>query len=152
MIFQSLKIDGMLITRPICQSPDQLASPLKFCSLTLFFFFDHWSNHLLQRNPRFQAIELVKQPVPETLDMGFLFYVLQVECVTVNYKATHINTSMTHTYHQAGGWSCVSLRAANKNVPLQYIVRWPGKIILSDDNFYYITLGANNLFDFLLDR
>ena len=47
------------------------------------FFFDHWSDQLFQNNQRFQAIEFLDQPVPEKLDMGFLFYgheVLQVEC------------------------------------------------------------------------
>ena len=41
--------------------------------------------------------------VPEKLDMGFLFYddeVLHVECVIVKYKATRINTSVTHTYRR----------------------------------------------------
>ena len=40
------------------------------------------------------------RPVPEKLDMRFLFYgheVLQVECEIVKYKATRINTSVTHT-------------------------------------------------------
>ena len=27
-----------------------------FCSLTLFFFFNHWSNHLFPSNQRFQGI------------------------------------------------------------------------------------------------
>ena len=39
--------------------------------IKIFFFFDHWSNHLFQR---FQAIEFVNRPVPEKLEMGFLLY------------------------------------------------------------------------------
>ena len=38
---------------------------------------------MFQNNQRFQTIEFLDQPVPEKLDMGFLFYgheVLQVEC------------------------------------------------------------------------
>ena len=53
------------------------------------------SNPLFQSNQRFQAIEFMDRPVPEKLDMGFLFYgheVLQVECVIVKYKATRIKT------------------------------------------------------------
>ena len=65
-------------------------------------FFDYWSNQLFQSNQRFQAIEFADRarPVPEKLDVGFLFYgheVLQVECMIVKYKATRINTSVTHT-------------------------------------------------------
>ena len=50
--------------------------------ILLLFFFDHWSDQLFQNNQHFQAIEFLDQPVPEKLDMGFLFYgqeVLQVE-------------------------------------------------------------------------
>ena len=51
-------------------------------------------------NQRFQAIEFVYRTVPEKFDMGFLFYgheVLQMECVILKYRATRINTSVTHT-------------------------------------------------------
>ena len=41
-------------------------------TIILFFFFDHWSDHLFQSNQRFQAIEFVNRPVPDKLDMGFL--------------------------------------------------------------------------------
>ena len=37
--------------------------------IKIVLFFDHWSNHLFQSNQRFQAIELVHQPVPEKLDI-----------------------------------------------------------------------------------
>ena len=42
--------------------------------IKIVLFFDHWSNQLFQSNQHFQAIEFVKRPVPEKLDMGFLFY------------------------------------------------------------------------------
>ena len=68
------------------------------------YFFRPLSNVLLfQSNQRFQAIEFVDRHVPEKLDMRFLFYeheVLSVECVIVKYKATRINTSVTHTYRR----------------------------------------------------
>ena len=73
---------------------------LSFLFPSLFFFFDHWSNYLSQSNQCFQATEFVDRPILEKLDMGFLFYgheVLQVECMIVKYKATRINTSVTHT-------------------------------------------------------
>ena len=67
----------------------------------ILFFFHHWSDQLFQNNQHFQAIEFLDQPVPEKLDMGFLFYgyeVLQVECARIiKFKATRINTSVTHT-------------------------------------------------------
>ena len=59
---------------------------LEVLLIKIIVFFDHWSNHLFQSNQRFQAIEFEDRPVPEKLDMGFLFYeheVLQVECVIV---------------------------------------------------------------------
>ena len=62
----------------------------------ILFFFDHWSDQLFQNNQRFQAIEFLDQPVPEKLDMGFLFYgheVLQVECAdsqVQSYPYKHI--------------------------------------------------------------
>ena len=70
--------------------------------INFVLFIDHWSNHLFQSNQRFQAIEFVDWRVPEKLDIfrSFLFYgheVLQVECVTVKYKATRINTPATQT-------------------------------------------------------
>ena len=62
----------------------------------ILFFFDHWSDQLFQNNQHFQAIEFLDQPVPEKLDMGFLFYgheVLQVECAdsqVQSYPYKHI--------------------------------------------------------------
>ena len=47
---------------------------LEVLLLKIVLFFDHWSNQLFQSNQHFQAIEFVKRPVPEKLDMGFLFY------------------------------------------------------------------------------
>ena len=67
----------------------------------ILFIFDHWSDQLLfQNNQHIQAIEFLDQPAPEKLDMGFLFYgheVLQVDARIVKFKATRINTSVTHT-------------------------------------------------------
>ena len=57
------------------------------------------NRNLFHSNQRFQAIEFEDRPVPEELDIGFLFYgneVLQVENVTVKYKASRISPSMTH--------------------------------------------------------
>ena len=71
---------------------------LKVLLIKIVLFFDHRSNQLFQSNRLFQAIEFVDPPVPEKLDMGFLFYrheVLQVEWVMVKYKATHLNTYVT---------------------------------------------------------
>ena len=67
--------------------------------IKIVLFFDHWSNNLFQINQRFQVIEFVERAIPEKLDMGFPFYgheVLQVKYVTVKYKGTRINTSVTH--------------------------------------------------------
>ena len=47
---------------------------LEVLLIKIVLFFDHRSNHLFQSNQRFQAIEFVDRPVPEKLDMGFLFY------------------------------------------------------------------------------
>ena len=61
------------------------------------FFFDHWRDQLFQDNQHFQVIEFLDQPVPEKLDMGFLFYgheVLQVECAdsqVQSYPYKHIS-------------------------------------------------------------
>ena len=70
-----------------CQGPMTLSDfpvNLEFLLIEiLLFFFDHWSDQLFQNNQHFQAIEFLDQPVPEKLDMGFLFYgqeMLQVEC------------------------------------------------------------------------
>ena len=53
---------------------------IKVLLIKIVLFFDHWSdhlcfifNHLFQSNQRFQAIEFLDRPVPEKLDMGFLF-------------------------------------------------------------------------------
>ena len=77
---------------------------LKFCWLR-FFFFDHWSDQLFQNNQHFQATEFLDQPVPEKLDIGFLFYgheVLQVECMdsqVQSYPYKHI-----HDTYVTLGW------------------------------------------------
>ena len=61
------------------------------------FFFDHWRDQLFQDNQHFQVIEFLDQPVPEKLNMGFLFYeheVLQVECAdsqVQSYPYKHIS-------------------------------------------------------------
>ena len=65
-------------------------------------FIDHWSNHLFQSSQPFQAIEFFDWRVPEKLDIfrSFLFYwheMLQLECVTVKYKATRI-----HAFNKSG--------------------------------------------------
>ena len=82
---------------------------LEVLLIKIVLFFDHWSNQLFHGNQHFQATEFADRPVPEKLDMGFLFYghkVLQVECVIVKYKATRINTSVIHTWRQTRSWSC----------------------------------------------
>ena len=48
--------------------------PVNLEVIKIVLFFDHWTNQLFQSNLHFQAIEFVKRPVPEKLDMGFLFY------------------------------------------------------------------------------
>ena len=73
---------------------------IELLHIKIVLFFDHWSNHLFQSNQRFQAKEFVDRPVPEKLDIfrSVLFYgheVLQVESMTVKYKTTRINTSVT---------------------------------------------------------
>ena len=83
-----------------CQGPMTLSDfpvNLEFLLIEiLLFFFDHWSDQLFQNNQHFQAIEFLDQPVPEKLDMGFLFYgheVLQVECAdsqVQSYPYKHI--------------------------------------------------------------
>ena len=70
--------------------------------IKIFFSTTEVINAVFQSNQRFQTIELVDRTVPERLDIfrSFLFYeheVLQVECVTVKYKATRTNTCVTHT-------------------------------------------------------
>ena len=64
----------------------------------ILFFLDHWSDRLFQNNQPFQSIEFVDRPVGHVLHiLSYGHEVLQVECVIVKYKATHINTSVTHT-------------------------------------------------------
>ena len=58
----SLTIDVLLIT---------ILLPLLL--LLRFFFLDHWSVHLFQRNQRFQAIEFVDWPVREKLLIALIF-------------------------------------------------------------------------------
>ena len=102
----SLKINRMLISRLICMqwkftTPYQLASPSKFCSLRLFFFSTTEVITFSKLINAFKPYNSWNDPFdPEKLDMGFLFYghaVLQVEHVTVKYKGTWINTSVTRT-------------------------------------------------------
>ena len=64
--------------------------------ITLYFFSATEVYQLFQSNQRFQAIEFADRarPVPEKLDVGFLFY---GHDMIVKYKATRINTSVTHT-------------------------------------------------------
>ena len=72
-----------LISRSSILDPDFPVNLEVLLIKIILFFFDHWSDQLFQNNQRFQAIEFLDQPVPEKLDMGFLFYgheVLQVEC------------------------------------------------------------------------
>ena len=68
--------------------------------IAIVLSFDHGSKKLFQSNQRFQVIEFVDRPVPEKLDMGFLFCgheMPQVECVIIKYKATRMTTPMTQT-------------------------------------------------------
>ena len=72
-----------LISRSSILDPDFPVNLEVLLIKIILFFFDHWSDQLFQNNQHFQAIEFLDQPVPEKLDMGFLFYgheVLQVEC------------------------------------------------------------------------
>ena len=83
----------------------------------ILFFFDHWSDQLFQNNQHFQAIEFLDQPVPEKLDMGFLFYgheVLQVECAdsqVQSYPYKHIGD----TYVTLGRISTDAFLASHVN-------------------------------------
>ena len=45
---------------------------LEVLLINIILFCDHWSNHLFQSNQCFQVIEVVDQPVPEKLNVGFL--------------------------------------------------------------------------------
>ena len=54
---------------PILDPRPWLSSKLRsFTHYDYSFFLDHLSNHLLQSNERFQAIEFVDRPVPEKPD------------------------------------------------------------------------------------
>ena len=83
----------------------------------ILFFFDHWSDQLFQNNQHFQAIEFLDQPVPEKLDVGFLFNghkVLQVECAdsqVQSYPHKHI----PDTYVTLGWISTDAFLAPNVN-------------------------------------
>ena len=77
------KINRMLYRRLLSiqwkfTTPDQLASPGKFCSLRLFFFFGplKYLNLVFQSNQHFQTKEFMDRPVSEELDnvRSFLFY------------------------------------------------------------------------------
>ena len=70
----------------------------------LLLLFSSFFNRSSIPDPRFSIPDppssILAPGFPEKLDMGFLFYgheVLKVECVIVKYKATRINTPMTHT-------------------------------------------------------
>ena len=61
----------------IPDSPSPILDPdfpvnLEVLLINIILFCDHWSNHLFQSNQCFQVIEVVDQPVPEKLDVGFL--------------------------------------------------------------------------------
>ena len=61
----------------IPDSPSPILDPdfpvnLEVLLIKIILFCDHWSNHLFQSNQCFQVIEVVDQPVPEKLDVGFL--------------------------------------------------------------------------------
>ena len=59
--------------------------------IKIVLVFDHRSNQLFQSNRLFQAIEFVDPPVPEKLDMGFLFYGHEVRDSQVqSYPYKHI--------------------------------------------------------------
>ena len=63
----------------------------------LLLLFSSFFNRSLIPDPR---SSILAPGFPEKLDMRFLFYgheELKVECVIVKYKATRINTPMTHT-------------------------------------------------------
>ena len=85
-----------LISRSSILDPDFPVNLEVLLIKNILFFFDHWSDQLFQNNQHFQAIEFLDQPVPEKLDMGFLFYgheVLQVECAdsqVQSYPYKHI--------------------------------------------------------------
>ena len=84
----------------------------------ILFFSDHWSDQLFQNNQHFQAIQFLDQPIPEKLDMGFLFYgheVLQVECAdsqVQSYLYKHIHD----TYIMLGWISTDAFLALHVNV------------------------------------
>ena len=72
-----------LISRSSILDPDFPLNLEVLLIKIILLFFDRWSDQLFQNNQHFQAIEFLDQPVPEKLDMGFLFYghkELQVEC------------------------------------------------------------------------
>ena len=85
-----------LISRSSILDPDFPVNLEVLLIKIILFFFDHWSDQLFQNNQHFQAIEFLDQPVPEKLDMGFLFNghkVLQVECAdsqVQSYPYKHI--------------------------------------------------------------
>ena len=89
-----------LISRSSILDPDFPVNLEVLLIKIILFFFDHWSDQLFQNNQRFQAIEFLDQPVPEKLDMGFLFYgheVLQVECAVSqvqSYPYKHISDTL----------------------------------------------------------
>ena len=72
---------------------------------------------MFQNNQHFQAVEFLDQPVPEKLDMGFLFYgheVLQVECAdsqVQSYPYKHIGD----TYVTLGRISTDAFLASHVN-------------------------------------
>ena len=84
---------------PIPNSGSSILDPWSWFSSTprsLFFF-----SSTEVSNQHFQAIEFVDQPIPEKLNMGFLFYeheVLEVVCLIFKYKATRSSWSYFQEY------------------------------------------------------
>ena len=86
--------------------------PTSLRSTSCFFYYYYFQVFLTDPrspipDPRFSIPDprssILAPGFPEKLDMGFLFYgheVLKVECVIVKYKATRINTAVTHTQRQ----------------------------------------------------
>ena len=106
-----------LISRSSILDPDFPVNLEVLLIKIILFFFDHWSDQLFQNNQHFQAIEFLDQPVPEKLDMGFLFNghkVLQVECAdsqVQSYPHKHI----PDTYVTLGWISTDAFLAPNVN-------------------------------------
>ena len=89
ILLSSFKTDPrfpILDPRSSILEPEFPVITLEVLLIKMVLFFDHWGNQLFQNNQRFPEIEFVDRPVPEKLDMGFLFFgheVPQVEYVIV---------------------------------------------------------------------